>query len=300
MTELNRTIIGDCRDLMRQLIADDVRVQMCVTSPPYWGLRDYGVSGQLGLEPTMQEYVDSMVVVFRLVRDLLAEDGTLWLNLGDCYAGSWGAQSRDQAGKHAPNVSALSANQIKAAQIRESGTGSISRTPGLKPKDLVMMPARVALALQADGWWVRQDIIWHKLNPMPESVIDRCTKAHEYIFLLSKSKTYYYNSEAILEPALADVEWKSRHRRSVWSVATQPYSGHHFAVFPPALIEPCILAGSRVGDIVFDPFIGSGTTGEVAQRLGRRWLGCELNPEYVKLERKRTAQQAMVLPVPAD
>lgn len=318
---LNQTQIGDCRTIMRDWIAQGVKVQMCVTSPPYWGLRDYGVAGQIGLEETYREYIAKMVEVFGLVRDLLADDGVLWLNLGDSYAGSWGAQSREHAGKHAPNISALSANQVKAAQSR-NGTGSRSRTPGLKPKDLCLIPARLAIALQAAGWWVRQDIIWHKLNPMPESVTDRCTKAHEYLFLLSKSERYYFDADAISEPAshpegagnVARQEIdgqrlgqnanlinglhkvgprERRNRRSVWTVASEPYAEAHFATFPRALIEPCILAGSRPGDIIFDPFMGSGTTGQVAQDLGRRWLGCELNPAYVQLERKRTAQAAL-------
>ena len=197
---MNVCHLGDCRDVMRQLIADGVRVQCIVTSPPYFGLRDYGVAGQIGLEPTLQEFVETMVEVFDLARELLADDGTLWLNLGDSYAGSWGAQSREHAGKHAPNVSALSSSQVKAAGLRKSGTGSISRTPGCKPKDLCGVPWRVALALQDAGWYLRQDIIWAKPNPMPESVRDRCTKAHEYLFLLSKSERYYFDQEAILEP----------------------------------------------------------------------------------------------------
>lgn len=338
--DLNRTIIGDCRETMRDLIAQGVRVQMCVTSPPYWGLRDYGVAGQIGLERIVQEYIDSMVEVFGLVRELLADDGSLWLNLGDCYANG------GKGGYQSSRVKAE--DSLQRTNLASDFAGAPNRQPqaGLKPKDLVMMPARVALALQADGWWVRQDIIWHKPNPMPESVLDRCTKAHEYLFLLSKSERYYFDAEAISEPAIGqndhdlsggycsapgqppqsmgrasgntkpihgsendplklrtranlhkvgDVAYARRNRRSVWTVASQPYSEAHFATFPPALIEPCILAGSRVGDIVFDPFIGSGTTGEVAQNLGRRWLGCEVNPEYVKLERKRTAQQAFVI-----
>jgi DNA modification methylase len=319
----SRCLIGDCRDSMRELIADGVRVQMCVTSPPYWGLRDYGVSGQIGLEPTIRDYIDVLVGVFGFVRELLADDGTLWLNLGDCYAGSWGAQSREHAGKHAPNVSALSANQVKAAQIR-NGTGSLSRTPGLKPKDLVMMPARVALALQDDGWWVRQDIIWHKPNPMPESVTDRCTKAHEYLFLLAKSERYYFDAAAIRESAThvgrvlnyaGDQKANSAHpemqrtlprgrkievgerrnKRSVWTLPPFPYAEAHFATFPPALVEPCVLAGSRVGDTVLDPFFGSGTVGEVAQRLGRKWIGCDLQEAYAPLQARRTAQQGFEL-----
>jgi len=296
---MNRCLIGDCRDSMRQMISDSVRVQMCVTSPPYWGLRNYGVQGQIGFEPTVGEYVETVVGVFRLVRELLADDGTLWLNMGDCYAGSWGAQSREHAGKHAPNVSALSANQVKAAQIR-NGAGSLSRTPGLKPKDLIGLPWRVAFALQADGWYLRQDIIWSKPNPMPESVTDRCTKSHEYVFMLSKSKHYFFYAQAIQEKAIYSVgnvkmQAEFRNRRSVWTIATSLHGEVHFAMFPPALVEPCILAGSRVGDVVFDPFFGSGTVGEVAQRLGRKWIGCDLQPAYAPMQDRRTAQQGFEL-----
>ena len=343
---MSRLLIGDCRESMRQLIAEGVKVQMCVTSPPYWGLRDYGVAGQLGLEPTIQEYVANMVEVFRLVRELLADDGTLWLNFGDSYAraGGWsnnngldGVATRQESDRAMSNMAADGGASQKLAQ-------------GLKSKDLCGIPWRVAFALQADGWWLRQDIIWAKPNPMPESVTDRCTKAHEHLFLIAKSERYYYDAEAIaeemtessvdrlLQPGLAmqggsmrvpgktngpmkavghlsahmegtqrndgDM-WRladrgvaprgTRNKRSVWTVATHPYSEAHFATFPPKLIEPCILAGSRPGDIVFDPFFGSGTTGEVAQRLGRQWIGCELNPAYEKLGADRTRQTGMVL-----
>lgn len=308
---LNQTQIGDCRDIMRAWIAQGVKVRTCVTSPPYWGLRDYGVAGQIGLEATVVEYVETMVEVFRLVRGLLADDGTLWLNLGDSYAGAPGGFQ----GKNGERASRTFTARI---DLKKSGDG-------LKPKDLVMVPARVALALQTEGWWLRQDIIWHKLNPMPESVTDRCTKAHEYLFLLSKSERYYFDAAAISEEAIGPaggniVPTKSagqdlmrtrnglhaaqararekggferRNRRSVWTIASEPYSEAHFATFPTALVELCILAGSEAGDLVLDPFMGSGTVGQVSQNLGRRWIGCELNPEYVKLERKRTAQGAL-------
>ena len=323
---MSRILIGDCRESMRQLIAEGVKVQMCVTSPPYWGLRDYGVAGQLGLEPTIQEYVANMVEVFRLVRELLADDGTLWLNLGDSYAraGGWsnnngldGVATRQESDRAMSNMAADGGASQKLAQ-------------GLKSKDLCGIPWRVAFALQADGWWLRQDIIWAKPSPMPEPVTDRCTKAHEYLFLLAKSERYYFDAAAIAEPSIdpeslrgrnprrgdrftesdpdgmgrtrkgfsaieAGTVFTTRNKRSVWTVATQPYSEAHFATFPPKLIEPCILAGSRPGDIVFDPFFGSGTTGEVAQRLGRQWIGCELNPAYEKLGADRTRQTGMVL-----
>lgn len=296
---------------MRKLIAQGVKVQTCVTSPPYFGLRDYGHPGQLGLEQTPQEYVSNMVEVFSLVRDLLSDDGTLWLNLGDSYA--TGTTAGRQQGKRG-----LGANTQNAQDL----VPRIGTPEGLKTKDLIGVPWRVAFALQADGWYLRQDIIWHKPNPMPESVTDRCTKAHEYIFLLSKSERYYFNNEAIKEPETMKPQQRLtlrkenpkakvhgmpvyrqaeggtggglRNKRSVWEVATQPYSGAHFATFPPALIEPCILAGSRPGDIVLDPFLGSGTTAQVAQNLGRQWLGCELNGSYVGLQRERVKQQGLV------
>ena len=347
---MNRVFFGDCRDTMRDLIAQGVKVQMCVTSPPYFGLRDYGHAGQLGLEATPAEFVAAMVEVFALVRDLLADDGVLWLNLGDSYnaAGRTGHGTR-QGFKQGTNR----ASAEKADNCRPS-------VETLKPKDLIGIPWRVAFALQADGWYLRQDIIWHKPNPMPESVTDRCTKAHEYLFLLSKRERYYFDNEAIKEPAAPaslarwaqDVEgqigsdrvpgktngnmkavggrskrdsfkrddskraevipgqtvgthrpdreestWDTemRNRRSVWTVATVPYKGAHFATFPPELIEPCILAGSRSGDTVLDCFFGSGTTGEVAGNLGRNWIGCEINDQYAPLQQARTAQRGLAL-----
>jgi DNA modification methylase len=312
---MNRCLIGDCRDGMRELIASGVRVQTCVTSPPYWGLRDYGVAGQLGLEPTIAEYVESMVGVFRLVRDLLADDGTLWLNLGDSYA-----SSRD---------SSVSPDSLRAGDETAITAAAMNRNPsalaaaGLKHKDLCGIPWRVAFALQADGWYLRSDIIWAKPNPMPESVTDRPTKAHEYLFLLAKQERYYYDAAAIAEAAnWPEGSWSRskcydndstgklrsfygdgrkwtggelRNRRSVWTIATEAFPDAHFATFPTALVEPCILAGSRVGDVVFDPFMGSGTVAQVAQDLGRHWLGCELSPEYARMIEKRTRQQGMLL-----
>lgn len=318
---MNRCLIGDCRDSMRSLIADGVRAQMCVTSPPYWGLRDYGHEGQLGLESTPAEYVANMVEVFGLVRDLLADDGVLWLNLGDSYAGGGNYRGVD-------SESTLSDKQRSNGGARgvSQALGSAGKEYGLAPKNLVGIPWRVAFALQADGWYLRQDIIWHKPNPMPESVTDRCTKSHEYLFLLAKSERYYMDMAAIAEPSVdpegSAARYESafggakvdaliaqgyvtqpkgmrvfngtRNKRSVWTVPTTPYSGAHFATFPPALIEPCILSGSRPGDVVLDPFFGSGTTGQVCERLGRQWLGCELNGDYAKLHAERTAQRGMV------
>lgn len=304
---MNQIIVGDCRDTMRRLIAEGVRVQTCVTSPPYWGLRDYGVAGQLGLEPTIQEYVANMVEVFGLVRELLADDGTLWLNLGDSYAQNGGPGWQGKGGQRADR-------RFTATRDSVGMRGVMRRPPNaLKPKDLCGIPWRVAFSLQEAGWWLRQDIIWSKPNPMPESVTDRCTKAHEYLFLMAKSERYYYDNEAISEPAdpangrdsqtfrryvppgrqpdsgfVNGRRYDTRNKRSVWTVTTQAYAEAHFATYPPALIEPCILAGSRAGDIVFDPFMGSGTTAQVALELGRRYLGCELNPEYAKLAEQRT------------
>lgn len=458
--EVNRVYFGDCRDTLRDLIAEGVKVQMCVTSPPYWGLRDYGTSKwvggdsrcrhqrvnggtaksglgnyangitleaiaakvnergrasykhvcgkcgaqrvdkQIGLEPLhdcqawTRAHVDYdyeaeteengegvlvptgkylrvaragdgfttcgkchvciLVDVFRLVRDLLHDDGTLWLNYGDCYSSSGGAGWQGKHGARANRTH--SQRNLKARSARN----------GLKPKDMALMPARIALALQADGWWVRNDIIWHKPNPMPESVEDRMTKAHEYLFLLAKSERYYFDAEAIKEPASPDTHarlarahsgyaapgqdkhhgmlaprpngvnpkaripsgWdtgdgnhrklagryqrgtkqnesfaaatsgrivEDRNKRTVWTIPTSPFQEAHFATFPPELIEPCILAGSRPGDIVLDPFFGSGTTGEVCQNLGRNWIGCELQRDYESMQRRRTAQLGIVL-----
>lgn len=283
---------GDVRQVLRHL--PDASAQTCVTSPPYFGLRDYGVDGQIGLEQTPDAYVSEMVAVFREVRRVLKDDGTLWLNLGDSYAndGKWGGST---GGKHA---SGLHGN---------TGVGRERKFTGMKPKDLIGIPWRVAFALQSDGWYLRQDIIWHKPNPMPESVRDRCTKAHEYVFLLSKSERYYFDYEAIREQAVkghagssfdkgktakhqlgraSTAERKDdglRTKRSVWSVSVKPYKGAHFATFPADLIEPCILAGAPRGGTVLEPFSGSGTTLAVADKHGRKAVGIELNPKYCDL-----------------
>lgn len=307
---------------MRHMIDDGVRIQMCVTSPPYWRLRDYGIGKQIGLEPTLEEYVAQLVQTFRLVREFLAPDGTLWLNLGDCYA------SGGQAG--VSNLAAL------GKRFRGGGHKHrrIRKPPraipyGMKAKDLLGLPWQVAFALRTDGWYLRSDIVWAKPNAMPESVTDRPTRSHEFIFLLAKSQRYYYDGPAICEPVTSgpsDVrkmiegrariggkhKWLmdpyskasastnigrkrsvgsgyTRNRRSVWNIATSAFRGAHFAVFPKKLVEPCIKAGSRPNDVVFDPFAGSGTTRQVALALGRRYLGCELNPAYVEMERLRMA-----------
>ncbi len=337
---------GDVRETLRTLEAGSV--QTCVTSPPYFGLRDYGVSGQIGLEPTPAEYVEQMVAVFREVRRVLRDDGTLWLNLGDSYASGGGTGSQGSRGE-----------RFDRRHTRET-LMPVRKWPheAIKPKDLIGIPWRVAFALQQDGWYLRQDIIWHKSNPMPESVRDRCTKAHEYVFLLSKSERYYWDAEAMQEPANltgkgnangfrggayinnstfdnaaggnrtqkgnvgtrskrdsfkrdgskraevipgqsvgthrpdrpeSEYDVFTRNRRSVWTVATRPYKGAHFATFPPALIEPCILAGAPFNGLVLDPFTGSGTTAAVALQHGRRFIGCELNPDYIKLAEARIA-----------
>lgn len=305
----------------RALPLVDGCVDCCVTSPPYFGLRDYGSAGQIGLEPTPDEYVAQLVQVFREVRRVLKEDGTLWLNLGDSYT-SMLRSGREES----PGVGATQAMRpVRTAVKWGSGGGtnfhwSIPAFGAeLKQKDLMGIPWRVAFALQADGWYLRSDIIWHKPNPMPESVTDRPTKAHEYLFLLTKSQRYYYDAKAISE--ISATEWTidsakrrqrvlatggaisggtgelvsagtSRNRRSVWTVPTMPFSGAHFATMPEKLVEPCILAGSRMGGLVLDPFIGSGTVGVVAARLGRRWVGTDL--AYHDISKARTRQRGLL------
>ena len=297
-----RIIEGDCIEGMRRL--EGQSVHCVVTSPPYFGLRDYGHDGQIGLEQTPDEYVAKLVDVFREVRRVLRDDGTLWLNLGDTYAGYHG--NKNASYEDAPsNKGGYFENQRK----------TLVNHNGIKNKDLIGIPWRVAFALQADGWYLRQDIIWHKPNPMPESVRDRCTKAHEYIFLLSKSDRYFYDADAIKEPSHSEVQSRhrangigveeqgkrtgagnitancgvreKRNRRSVWTVATKPYKGAHFATFPPDLIRPCILAGCPKDGTVLDPFGGAGTTALVALQEGRNAVLCELNPDYIALAHKR-------------
>lgn len=308
MLELNKLYNMDCLAALQAM--PDECINCCVTSPPYWGLRDYGVEGRFGLEKTPEEYVTKMVEIFREVRRVLRKDGTLWLNLGDSYVTSHavGTKDDDTGWKHG----AIS----RGYQARAGGVGN-----GRKQKDLVGIPWMLAFALRSDGWYLRQDIIWHKPNPMPESVKDRCTKAHEYIFLLSKSQRYYYDADAIAESmkqasiARAKESWNGnenrghpsgrqnnmskymgseramsvthRNKRSVWTVSTKPFKGAHFATFPPDLIEPCVLAGCPERGVVLDPFFGSGTTGLVAYQNGRNYIGIELNPEYVKMATER-------------
>jgi site-specific DNA-methyltransferase (cytosine-N4-specific) len=355
---MNKVYWGDCRDSLRQIKDEGITVQTCVTSPPYYGLRDYGtatwiggdvlcnhsismptkwndpkrgqsilrpevahrggsaanchkcnatrIDAQIGLEDTPQEFIDNLVEVFACVWDVLADDGTLWVNLGDSYS----------------NNSSQASNNGRAGfgNDRERVVNRIGN--GYKQKDLMGMPWRLAFALQDFGWYLRQDIIWHKPNPMPESVTDRCTKSHEYIFLLTKNQKYYFDNNSIKELSTDSFEGKrgklitrtktqsamtdrvfnydysedsTRNKRDVWTVPVKPYSGSHFAVFPTELIEPMILAGSRVGDIVLDPFFGSGTTGQVSQALGRKWIGCELNKSYESLQNERVSQQGLEL-----
>ena len=308
---------GDALATLRTLPSETV--DCCITSPPYWGLRDYGVDGQLGMEETPEAFVAAMVAVFREVRRVLKPEGTLWLNMGDSYAGA-------RRGGHPSDTSTLNGTSSHANRTasRRRDNAPVPRSDikvqGLKPKDMVGIPWMLAFALRDDGWYLRQDIIWHKPNPMPESVQDRCTKAHEYLFLLSKAERYFYDYEAIKEPAVdlrgpgntspvislpgeregenANLRGSlhkigirdTRNRRSVWSIPTQGFAGAHFATFPLRLVEPCILAGSPPGGIALDPFCGSGTTGCAALMLGRGFVGIELNPEYAALARERIAQ----------
>jgi len=369
---MNKIEFGDCRETMRRWKEQGIKAQTCVTSPPYYGLRDYGtakwdggdadcehsismptkwndpkrgtsvlrpetahrggsstnchkcgatrVDAQLGLEETPEEYIAAMVEVFRCVWDVLEDNGTLWVNIGDSYCNSNGfARASPEYQREGRNN--MPANDRKLDKLHETG---------LKTKDLIGIPWMLAFALRADGWYLRQDIIWHKPNPMPESVQDRCTKAHEYIFLMSKSQKYYYDAKAIAEPHkdISLQRWGcggententkynkekpntsvgnlrngsnplgefGANKRSVWTVTTKPYAGAHFATFPTDLIEPCIMAGAPIGGIVLDPFMGSGTTAQVAQHLGRQYLGCELNFDYKPLQDNRISQLSLEL-----
>ena len=297
-------LYGDCRTTIPTITEP---IQMCVTSPPYYGLRDYGgEENQIVQEGRPEEFIDQLVEVFKKVRDVMVDDGTLWVNMGDTYYnyrsdGNYPKQTVSKTNQDLPNFSPARGNKLK----------------GLKSKDLIGVPWLLAFALRKDGWYLRQDIIWHKPNPMPESVKDRCTKSHEYIFLLSKSKNYYYDNEAIKEPAK---DWGTRDRtngkyhnkgtglqphtglsksyptknkRSVWTVTSKPYKEAHFATYPPDLIEPCIKAGSKKGDIILDPFMGSGTTAMVSKQLDRHFIGCELHDSYKTLINGRLPNTAL-------
>jgi len=316
-----RILVGDVRERLREI--PDESVHCIVTSPPYWGLRDYGVDGQLGLETDFQDYIEAMVAVFAEARRVLRQDGTLWLNLGDCYAndGKWGGSS-----------SGVMAKDLHG----KTGVGRGKRKTGLKPKDLMMMPARVVLALQEDGWWLRSEIVWAKPNPMPESVVDRPTSSHEKLFLLTRSERYFYDADAVREPAIGQNEHDltgpgysapgqsrqagsrkrgvpprhaqyessdrasldgvgrgaGRNLRNVWTIATSPFQEAHFATFPPELPERCIKAGCPAGGTVLDPFGGAGTTALVADRLKRHAILIELNPDYAEIARKRLEHDA--------
>jgi len=324
--ERNTILQGDALEVLKTLSSNSV--QCCITSPPYYGLRDYGVPGQIGLEDTPDAYISMLVEVFREVRRVLRDDGTLWVNIGDSYAGSWGnyapggikgvQRSRTEEGERWERKAYQDTKFLPpTARAREMG---------LKPKDLIGIPWLLAFALRADGWYLRQELIWNKPNCMPESVTDRCTKSHETIFMLSKCERYFYDQEAIKEPGQ---DWgprdrsnfrngtidpllkhhgfldgnfaeRGRNKRSVWTVSTQSYDGAHFATFPPKLIEPCILAGSRPGDVVLDCFMGAGTVALVASQHHRNWLGIELNPTYIDLAMKRIhTVQPVLWEVPA-
>ncbi len=271
-SEGSRIVVGDAQTLLRTL--PDATVRTCVTSPPYWGLRDYHLprDSQIGAEDDLQDYIGRLVAVFEQVRRVLVDDGTLWLNLGDSYTSgnrTWRAPDRK--------------NPARRMQYRPP-------TPnGLKPKDLIGVPWRAAFALQEAGWYLRSDIIWHKPNAQPESVQDRPTQAHEYLFLFSKSLKYHYNAAAVLEEATGGAG--KRNRRSVWSILTEPFPEAHFATFPPALVQPCILAGSSPGDLILDPFFGAGTVGVVCKDLGRGFIGIELNRDYALIASRRTGVQ---------
>jgi len=342
-----RILVGDCMDRMRDLPPGIA--QTCITSPPYFGLRDYGVDGQIGLERTPEEFVAKLVEVFREVRRVLRDDGTLWLNLGDSYSRS---PAKGGSGPGGKNEDRWAYGQAQSARAGSSdgavgrGDRPGTRMGGLGEKQLLGIPWRVAFALQADGWYLRSDIIWHKPNPMPESVTDRPTKAHEYLFLLAKSGRYYFDSEAFKGPQTkgaagsefhagktgehqlgrastkrrsgnkerayggepgkspddhlgSGVPWEDvdgmRNRRTVWTIPTHPFKGAHFATFPPALVEPCVLAGCPIDGTVLDPFNGAGTTGLVALRNQRNYIGCELNPEYAAMARDRILDDAPLL-----
>ena len=271
-------LYGDCRDTLNNVINSSV--QMCVTSPPYYGLRDYGgEDSQIGQEQTPEEYIKQLVDLFSVVRDKLKDDGVLWVNIGDSYY-----NYRSGKGQALPKQAVSKTNQDLPTKCNRRA----NKLKGYKEKDLIGIPWMLAFALRADGWYLRQDIIWHKPNPMPESVRDRCTKSHEYIFLLSKNRNYYFDVDAIKEP--------TRRKRSVWNVTKRPYKGAHFAVFPPDLIEPCILAGSDKGDIILDPFMGSGTTALVAKSLERHFIGCELHQQYDNLIKERLSNVTIKKP----
>ncbi|EAP9887860.1 site-specific DNA-methyltransferase [Salmonella enterica] len=258
-------LVGDALTKLKEL--PDQSVRCCITSPPYWGLRDYGISEQIGAELDLNEFLDKLVEVFREVRRVLTDDGTFWLNIGDSFTS--GGRTWRQSDKK---------NTARGMDYRPP------TPPGLKPKDLIGVPWRLAFKLQEDGWYLRTDIIWHKPNGQPESVKDRPTRVHEFIFMFSKKEKYFYNIDAVQEPS---ADGKTRRRRSVWNINTKGFKGAHFAVFPTELVKVCMKAGSEAGDTVLDPFIGSGTVGVVAEEIGRNWIGIELNEEYAEIAKER-------------
>lgn len=277
---MNQIFYGDCRETLRGLAKLGIKVQTCVTSPPYFGMRSYNAGErEIGQEQTPEQFVAALVDVFRAVRDVLADDGTLWINIGDTYA------TGTSAGRKQSTNPGIGANRPES----QNSMARIGNPPGCKTKDMVGIPWLLAFALRADGWYLRQDIIWHKTNPAPggRSTTDRCEKSHEHIFLLSKRERYFIDLDGLREPKADGVGMRVRH--DVWDVPVASYKGAHFAVFPPALIVPCVRAGSRPGDIVLDPFMGSGTTAAVAIENGRQYLGCELNPEFKVLQDARIA-----------
>lgn len=281
---MNKIEFGDCRDIMRQWAADGVKAQMCVTSPPYFGLRDYGVDGQIGLEQRAPEYVSGLVDVFDMVRNVLSDDGVLFVNIGDTYAGF-------KDGKLSPHSSNSNNQRGMPKEGAPHRSKKLLELDGFKNKELMGIPWRFAFAMQDAGWYLRQDIIWAKPNYTPECVRDRFVRSHEHVFLFTKRDRYYFDGDAVRVPA---GNGETKLRPDVWNVPVSKYKGAHFATFPAALIEPCILAGSRVGDVVLDPFMGSGTTAQVALQHGRKYLGCELNPEYKHLQDERIASVAML------
>lgn len=315
MIELNKIYLGDSLTTLKTF--PDACINCCITSPPYWGLRDYGHDGQMGNEETPDEYVSKMVELFREVKRVLKDDGTLWLNLGDSYAGNCSQSNDGRSGFGQPREKIV--NRGKNRDTSKWSYSNCKANGDIKTKDLVGIPWMVAFALRADGWYLRQDIIWHKPNPMPESVTDRCTKSHEYIFLLSKSPKYYFNADAIKEPATHAKDPRAgygrlhyrgkregkdgqgqenfvsivenRNKRGVWSVNVQPFAGAHFATFPEDLILPMVLAGCPAGGTILDPFMGAGTTALVAKKNGCNYIGCELNEEYIEIANKRLSQE---------
>ena len=279
---MNYTLLhGDALEVLRNIPNESI--QTCVTSPPYYGLRDYGIDGQIGIEETPEKYIDRLIDIFREVKRVLHNDGILWINIGDSY---YHTTSNNGGYSDKSTLQGFSNPNTKGRVANDTGKHIHLNMSGIKPKEIIGIPWALAFALRTDGWYLRQDIVWAKSNPMPESVKDRCTRSHEYIFMLTKNKKYYFNREAIQEPAVQDNS-NTRNKRDVWYESVGSYKGAHFAVFPEKLIEPCILAGSREGDTVLDPFSGSGTTGVVSIRNRRNYIGIDLSASYNAMATKR-------------